>query len=108
MNRPLHYNLFLVTSTCHTCGEEYLTQDIHLAREIPKGVAYSPPKPNEKMFDVPVHKKTVQRDIPWCSMCVDRVERVVYVDLDNRKVLNKLNDKEKPEIELDLEALGLI
>lgn len=106
MNKPLHYNLFLITCTCRTCGEEYVSPDIFLAREIPKGVAYSPPKPEERMFDIPVHKKNVQRDVPWCPMCVDRVPRVPVVELDNQRVLNRQRKEEGGEI--DLEALGLL
>lgn len=108
MNRPLYYNLFLITCTCRTCGEEYVHPDIFLAREISKGVAYSPPGPQEQMFDVPVHKKNVQRDVPWCSMCVDLVPRKPLTEFDNKRSLHRVASPEEKAVEIDLEALGLL
>lgn len=117
LNRPLYYNLFLVTCKCHTCNEEYTSTEIMLAREIPRGEAFSPPAVDAPLYDIPVHKKEIRRDIPFCPMCVDAKERTPVPVPDNRR-LNYLGGRDaidldalgltKPMVELDLAALGLL
>lgn len=110
MNQPLYYNLFLVHCNCSNCGEEYLYNDVQMARDIPKGVAYSPPKADAPVYDIPVNKIEVNRPVPFCSMCIDGIEKTPWVNLDNKRVVGLAKDQEdgKVTVELDLVALGLI
>jgi hypothetical protein len=109
MNEPRHYLLFLVTTTCRTCGEEYTFPELNMARAIPKGEAYSPPPLGGPVWDVPVQKKTVQRDVLFCTMCVDKVEKTPLPVQDNKRVLNvSCRNADGPVGEIDLKALGLI
>lgn len=107
MNEPRHYNLFLVTTTCRTCGEEYTYPDLMLARAIPKGEAYSPPALTAEVWDIPVHKKLVERDVLFCTMCVDKIEKTPLPRIDAKAVMNSGTKPAKIE-EIDLVALGLI
>jgi len=75
LNRPRFYYLHLITITCHNCQEEYVYPDVQLAREIPKGEAYSPAMPEAPVWDIPVRKNEVHRAVPFCSMCVNEVDR---------------------------------
>lgn len=109
MNHPKYYNLFLTRCTCTGCGEEYIYPTVWLAREIPKGEAFSRVPENGTVWDLPVNKKEVHDTVPFCMMCVGRVEKTAYVKLDNKAVLNtRPKDAVKPVVELDLKALGLI
>lgn len=109
MNKPLYYNLFLITTQCRTCGEEYTFPDLMLAREIPKGEAFSPPKLEGEVWDIPVHKKIVQRDVLFCSMCVDKVEKTALPKTDYKAVMHSgTRERSETKVEIDLKALGLI
>lgn len=109
LNKPLYYNLFLVTTTCRTCGEEYTHPDLFLAREIPKGEAFSPPKLDGEVWDIPVHKKIVQRDVLFCTMCVDKIEKTPLPKVDMKAVMHSgTRPVENKVEEIDLKALGLI
>ena len=104
MNEPRHYNLFLVTTTCRSCGEEYVFPDLLLARAIPKREAYSPPPLGGPVWNIPVHRKVVQRDVLFCSMCADRVEKTDLPKVDMKAVMSSGSKT----VEIDLKALGLI
>lgn len=110
LNRPRYYNLFMVTIRCHGCGEEYIFPDILMSREIPKGEAFSPPKPDAPVWNIPIHKKeiTERRDVPFCMMCVDQVEKVDLPPIPTGVLRSGSNATPTAQPKLDLGALGLL
>lgn len=109
MNEPRHYNLFLVTTLCRTCGEEYSYPELMMARAIPKGEAYSPPLLTGEIWDIPVHKKIVQRDVLFCTMCIDKVEKTALPKVDMKAVMHSGTRETEVKVgEIDLAALGLL
>lgn len=125
-NHPKYYNLFLTRCTCTGCGEEYIYPTVWLAREIPKGEAFSRVPENGTVWDLPINKKEVHDTVPFCMMCVDKIEKEQFVkDADIRRIVNLaiaegpepefreggkviVRKIGKPAIALDLKALGLI
>lgn len=69
--RPLHYNLFLVSTTCRNCGWSAQSQEITLAHGDGNGVAFTnPERGTAPRFDIPIRQLYVERTLPWCYDCV--------------------------------------
>ncbi len=119
LNRPKYYNLHLVTIVCDHCHEEYVYPDVQLAREIPKGEAWSPPPKGATVFNIPVRYGEAPRTVPFCSMCEPTVPRAALPAERDRAVVSvargvgSVNGATPPpassaEAEAMLKQLGLL